>query len=101
ASTTTGTIIGAGNKWLSRTLENSGTLSYTGSNLLFGFGAGQAGVLSNLSGGVLNSNGDGDFVVWTAGTHAVNNSGTMNRSGAGTTNVGVPLNNNGSVNITA
>ncbi len=101
AGTATGTISGASNKWLSRTLENSGNLSYTGSNLFFGFALGQAGVLSNLSGGIFNSVNDGDLLVWFGGSHAVNNAGSFNRSGTGTTDIDVPYNNSGSTNVTA
>jgi hypothetical protein len=101
APTGSGTISGTSNKWLSRTLENSGTLNYTGTNLLFGFAAGQAGVLDNLTGAVFHAQNDGDLLVWFAGSHAVNNSGTFNRSGTGTTIVDIPVNNTGATNITA
>ena len=101
ASTGIGTISGSSNKWLSRTLENSGNLSYTGTNLLFGFGAGQAGVLNNMAGGTFNAVGGGDLSLANAGSHAVNNAGTFNRSGTGVTNVAVPFNNTNAVNITS
>jgi hypothetical protein len=96
-----GTISGATNKWLSRTLENSGTISYTGSNLLFGFGAGQAGVLSNLAGGTVTVSSGGDFTVANVGTHGISNAGNFLRSGAGATNIGVTFDNTGSANVTS
>ena len=101
AATTTGTISGAANKWLSRTLENSGSLDYTGTNLLFGFAAAQAGVIDNLLGGVFTADGDGDFGLANAGTHAINNNGTFNRVGAGTTSVafGIDVNNSGTFDL--
>ncbi len=101
AGSATGTISGAGNKYLSRTLDNAGTLTYSGTNLAFGFAASQAGVLNNLAAAVLNLSGDGDFALANAGTHAVNNSGTVNRSGTGATDVAVALNNTGTINVTA
>src|SRR6202008_3912718 len=65
-----GTISGANSKTVSRKLENSGFLDYNGSNLQFGFGPGEAGVIANLLGGILNATGPGDFLQLNAGSHA-------------------------------
>ena len=100
-ASTLGTISGSGAKFLSRTLQNAGSIDYTGSNLSFGFGVAQAGVIDNLSGAVFSANTAGDLNVSNVGTHAINNAGTFNRSGTGATSVGVPFNNTGSVNVTA
>jgi hypothetical protein len=100
ASSVNGTISGANPKTMSRTLQNSGSLDYTGSNLQFGVGAGEAGVIDNLAGATLNANGPGDLTVLNAGSHAVNNAGTFNRSGTQGTSIDVPFNNSGTVNVT-
>ncbi len=100
----TGTISAATNKFLGRLLENSGTVSYTGSGLFYGPFSGSIGVVNNLAGGVFNSTGDGDFnQFFSSASHAFNNSGTFNRSGAGTTtfSTSISFNNSATVNLTA
>ncbi len=98
----TGMISGANSKFLGRTLENRGTLSYTGSGVRFGI-AGGNGVISNMGGSVFNLNGDGDFDVSLGGSHLITNSGTMNRFGSGGTSIGAGITvlNMGAVNLNA
>ncbi len=99
----TANFTGAGTKGLNRTFDNSGTITYSGTVLTFGFGVAAAGVINNLVGGVFNVTGDGDFNQSSTAAHAFNNSGTFNRSGAGTSTVftGVTFNNTGTANVTA
>jgi hypothetical protein len=100
---TTGTISTTSSKFLGRILENSGNLSYTGTNFWFGPTSTAAGTLNNLAGGVFNSVDDGDFdIFWGNVAHVINNAGTWNRSGAGTTRItSIGFNNSGTANITA
>src|SRR6185503_2124557 len=84
------------------TIENSGTVNYTGSGLRFG----EQNVLTlfnNLAGGVVNVPDDGDFTINFGGAHAFNNAGRFNKSGIGTTTTfnGVDFNNTGVVNFSA
>lgn len=97
----TASFSGTGIKGLNRTFENSGTVNYTGTALTFGYTATVAGIIDNLAGGVFNATGEGDFLQSSAAAHAFNNSGTFNKSGAGTTTdfTAVAFNNAGSVNV--
>ncbi len=80
---------------LSRVVENNGTTTWvTGPKFLY------------LSGGTFNNNATGVFNTSAAatmypngGTNAFNNAGTFNRSGTGTTEIRVPFNNTGAVNV--
>jgi hypothetical protein len=102
AAGATGTMTSASPKFLGRILENNGTLTYSGSGFQFGISGGP-GVLTNLATGVLNLSGDGDIAVLQAGANAINNSGTLNRTGAGSSSVasGISFTTTGSVNVTA
>ena len=97
----TANFTGSGIKGLNRTLENSGTINYSGTVLTFGYGAAVAGIVNNLSGGVVNVTGEGDFLQSSAAAHAFNNGGTFNKSGAGTTTdfTAVTFNNSATVNV--
>jgi RHS repeat-associated protein len=99
ATGASGTLASDFPKTLGRTLENRGTLSYTGSGLRFGAVPGEAAVLDNL--GTLNLSGDGDLRHNSSGaSYTVRNAGILNRSGAGDTDfVAVALQNNGTVNL--
>jgi hypothetical protein len=98
----TGTILGGTNKFLDRTLENSGSITYNGSNFFFSLNGGDAGVINNLAGAVFNASGDGDMTQFNASSvDAFNNSGTFNRSGSGETDLQAAFNNTGSANVTA
>jgi len=102
ASAATANLTGSATKGLNRTLQNSAlsTINYSGTALFFGLGAPVAGVIDNLSGAVLNVTGQGDFTQSSAAAHAVNNSGTFNKSGAGSTDFsGVAFNNTGTANL--
>src|SRR5262249_40384196 len=83
-------------------LENSGTIDYDGSNLAFGAGLGQAGVIMNLAGGVIDVTGDGDFAVGNTGAHSIQNAGTFRKSaGVDVTSIGVPFINTNMVEVLA
>ncbi len=101
ASGATGTISGTANKWLGRTLQNAGTVDYSGTRLYFGRAAGLVGVIDNLAGGRFDVTGEGDFSRSSESGHAFHNAGTFNKSGAGTTTIftGVAFNNSGTVNV--
>src|SRR6185503_634603 len=94
-------LTGTGVKGLNRTFDNSGTVTYSGTGLNFGYGAAVSGIINNLGDGVFNATSNGDFAQSSAAAHAFNNSGTLNKSGAGTTTefTGVTFNNSGSVNV--
>ncbi len=102
-----GTISGTGypgaDKYLGRTLENAGTIDYTGQSLHFGTYAGAAGVIDNLATGRFNVTGEGDFDVYIApGPHAFNNAGTFTKSSDGTTSFsGVAFSSTGSLQVQA
>jgi RHS repeat-associated protein len=97
----TGTLTGTGGKVLGRVLENRGRLDYTGSNLIFGPAAGEAGVLLNEAGATLTLAGDGDLgITYSNAGHRVENRGTLVRDGVGVTELqGVGLVNTGSVQV--
>lgn len=85
-------------KGLDRTIDNQGTINYTGGNLLFGRSASVAGTINNN--GIFNAIGDGDFTRNQAASHAFNNTEVFNRSGTGETRFsGVTFDNTGTVNI--
>ncbi len=97
------TLSGPATKGLNRTLQNSGTLTYSGSALTFGYTVAVPGIIDNLSGGVFNVTADGDFNQGSIAAHAINNGGTFNKLGAGTSTefAGVAFNNTGLVNVAA
>ena len=99
----TASFSGANAKGINRTIENTGTITYGGTGLSFGFTAATAGMINNLAGGVFNVTADGDFTQSSAAAHAFNNQGTFNKSGAGTDTDfnSVPFNNTGTVNFTS
>ena len=84
-----------------RTLENAGTVNYTGNGLQFGRAASVATRIENVSTGVFNVTNEGDFRHNFSGSHAFNNAGTLNKSGLGTSEFTrfVAFNNTGSVNV--
>ncbi len=79
---------------LSRTLNNSGTVSGSSYRLFF-----KGGSFNNLAGGVFNATGTASMSD-DSGTNAFNNAGAFNRSGSGSTTIAVPFNNSAAVNIT-
>jgi len=93
-------VTGGTGKFLSRVLENSGTINYTGSGWQFGAISGAPGTITNLVGGVFSAVGDGDFVQYYQSSHVFNNQGLFNRSGVGTTAVsGISFHNSGSIQV--
>jgi hypothetical protein len=99
AATGTGTLSGSSGKFLSRTFDNNGVLTYSGLSFFFNAANGDSGVLNNFA--TFNAAGDGDIAFWGDGASAVNNSGTLTRSGSGDTVISVPFNNGNAVNVTA
>lgn len=96
----TGSLTGSSSKGLNRTFDNFGTVSYSGNFLTFGFGAAVPGVVNNLAGGVFNVSGEADFQQSSAAAHRFNNSGTLNKSGPGTTEFSsVDFHNTGTLNL--
>lgn len=96
------TISGGGALFLSRTLTNSGTFTYskadTGAQpLQLGVGE-QSGVINNS--GIFNTTAGGDFMRGNV-VSTINNSGDWNVSGAGTTSTvsQIAFNNTGTVNV--
>ncbi|MBL9146924.1 MAG: hypothetical protein JNM99_24790 [Verrucomicrobiaceae bacterium] len=102
-SSTSGTITTAGAKGLDRTLNNTGTITYSspvGSSIQFGVGTSTPGVINNS--GTFNVTGNGNFEITNANAgHAITNSGTWNSTGSGnsTINTGIAFNNSGSVTV--
>ena len=99
------TISGTSLKGLNRTLNNSGTTTYSsgdGRTIFFGFNGSEPGVLNNT--GIFNVTAGGDFTQGIGNPeHAINNSGTWNVSGATFTShvTGIAFHNAGAVNITS
>ena len=93
---------GTGNKGINRVVENSGTVTYSGTAWHFNLFATSSGRMENLAGGTLIFDGDGDVQQNFGGTNAINNAGLIVRRGAGTTTItSLPLNNTGTVRIEA
>ena len=94
-------------KFLSRALENSGTVNLTTTSINFGglrFGSNSTdpGIVNNLAGGIFNASDDAGFSQnFGNSDHAFNNAGTFNKTGAGTTTSfsGVAFNNTGTVDV--
>ena len=101
ASGATGTLSGTDVKKLGGTLENAGTVTYSGTRLQFGLGGGVPGVIDNLATGVFNVPGEGDFGRSATAPHSFNNAGTFTKSGAGTTTefYYVAFNNGGTADV--
>jgi phage baseplate assembly protein gpV len=93
---------GSNTKGVNRTVENSGTLTYSGSNWFFNLGATSSGRVENLAGGTLIFDGDGDVSASFSGTNSITNAGLVIRRGAGTTTINsAPLASSGTVRIEA
>jgi hypothetical protein len=94
-------ITSASTKGLNRTLDNSGTITYSGSQLVFGFGAAAPGIINNLAGATFIASSDGDITRSSTAAHAFNNAGTFQKTGAGTTTIftGVTFNHTGTVSV--
>lgn len=102
ASGTTLNIEGTSNKFLSRTLDNLGSITYQGSNFNFNFGGVNSVAILNNE-GEFNSIGEGDFDSSSGdgNLNVFNNQGNFNRSGVGTTIFSsVAFNNSASVAVT-
>jgi len=88
-------------KGVNRTIDNSGTINYSGNSLLFGSG-GLVGVINNLPGGVFTASGEADFLLSSGDANVVNNSGIFNKDGGGATTLsGVSFNNSNLVNVSS
>jgi hypothetical protein len=70
-------ITGGSNKGLNRTLQNRGTINYDGPRLFFGLGQNVPGVIANLTTGVINVTGGGDFDAVLAPMAGSNEHGSM------------------------
>ncbi len=86
------------------TLQNAGTLDWTGGSIALGSGdaaaATQAGVLNNVAGGVFDIETDG--TIGSPGSGAVFNAGTIDKlGGLGTTVVNAGLDNTGTVIVSS
>ena len=109
ASTIHDTSIFSGEVILGRVLTNTGTIVFdaddTGNGINFGADAVTPGVLNNGVGGTFNVTAGGDFEVnqiFFNASHAINNRGIWNVSGAGTTSTvesGIIFNNSGNVAV--
>ena len=94
-----GTISSSSTKQLGRTINNTGTIDYTGTNLRFGVAA-AAGVINNQTNSVFNVTANGDFDDNFDAAHQFNNAGTFNNSGTSTTEfLGVEFNNSHVVDV--
>ncbi|MBX7105905.1 MAG: hypothetical protein K1X57_17610 [Gemmataceae bacterium] len=85
ASTAVGTISGNSSlKYLGRTLENSGSLTYSGQQFWFGSPQGETGQIRNLSGAVFTLTGESDAASLTTNpANRIENLGVLVHSGAG------------------
>ncbi len=95
------TISGAGSAVTldTRTLNNAGTATWSGSNNISFFN----GTLNNQSGAIFNVNND-QSMFDESGTETFNNAGTFNKAAGAvnlSTNVNVKFNNTGTVNATS
>lgn len=97
------TITSAVAKGLDRTLNNTGTITYSSPDtgiIQFGTSPGATGVINNS--GTFNITNGGGFQILNANAgHAINNSGNWNVSGSGTAvvNDGIKFNNSGAVTV--
>ncbi len=100
-STAIGSITGTSSKILGRTVENAGTLSYSGSSLLFGSNATEPGVVINLHGATFTVDGEADFSSsFSSSGNILSNAGIFIHSGVGTTLMNaITFNNSGIVNV--
>ena len=102
-SSTGNSITTIGAKGLDRTLNNTGTITYSATDdaaITFGVGVSTPGILNNS--GTFNITSGGGFNEGNANAaHAINNSGTWNVSGAGTASVssGISFDNSGAVTV--
>ena len=97
-------ILGVNGMNLGRRVDIAGTATYSSAALKFGDGSGGTGILNILPNAVLNLVGDGDIGQSNPNAHRINNNGTINRSGAGTTSIDAPamtFTNNTTINVTA
>ncbi len=96
------TISGATTKHIGTTIENTGTIVYSGSNLYFGPDANSPGIINNRATGLFVADGDGDFSVnYGSDLHAFNNQGTIRHTGVGATVFSAPFNNDaGTIEVT-
>ncbi|MEX0330624.1 MAG: tandem-95 repeat protein [Puniceicoccaceae bacterium] len=86
ASSATGTLSGTSQKWIDGTLRNHGTLTYTGSQVVFGRDASNlTSLLENASDGTFVIDGGGDFAQWSGSqNYRIENAGTWIKRGEGT-----------------
>jgi hypothetical protein len=82
---------------LTRTLENSGTISRSGTAFPWQFAN---GTLNNLVGGTINDS-SGNTISDGGGTNAINNAGTWNKVSTNAVSIGVQFINTGSVDVQA
>ncbi|HRP61991.1 MAG TPA: hypothetical protein PK400_01710 [Phycisphaerales bacterium] len=94
------TISGTSGVRIGGVLRNYGTITQTGNTLTLGMPAGDPGIVENLSGGVWNWTGGFLVLGPNPTTHAFVNEGLVVRSSTGSTGVGVPFHNEGTVQIT-
>ncbi len=94
ASTGTLALSGSGSDTLERTLENDGAGTWTGSVKVLMNG----GTFTN-DGTVTANSTQALQAVSNGGVSLFVNNGTFTRQGSGTTTIGVPLNNTGTVNV--
>jgi hypothetical protein len=87
-----GTVNADGGQNLSGALVNSGTLAWSGTVFMYG------GVFTNLASGTVNL-APQSSVTAISGSPDLDNDGQFNVSGPGTSTIGIPFNNHGSVNI--
>jgi hypothetical protein len=86
-------VSGSSSKILGTTINNQGTITYTGSNWVFGSGDYSPGILNNLPGGLFVADGDSDVQPnFSPPNQGFNNQGTVRHTGVGTTTFGVPFN---------
>lgn len=82
---------------LNRTLENGGTILWTGAGNIFGSG----GIITNRPGALFEQQGTGSFAN-TAGDYQFDNAGTLRKSvSSGTNTVYIVINNYGTLDIEA
>lgn len=91
------TITNQGNASISRTLENGGTILWTGAGNIVGTG----GIITNRPGALFEQQGSGSFAN-TSGDYRFDNAGTLRKSvNPGTNTVYININNFGTLDIEA
>ena len=98
---TTGTLAittGGGKYWRQATLNNAGTVTSSSTYYLYFY---DGAVVNNLPGGAWNITTDLGYYHGGGAMPQFNNAGTVTKSGTGSKDIAIPLNNDGQLNVMA